>query len=46
MGDTGRAAGVLWGRWESAGEPVYAMSNLCVQLAGWGTSHKEDKDCT
>lgn len=41
------------GRWcvgvvggESAGEPVYSMSNLCMQLAGWGTSHRGDKDGT
>lgn len=46
MGDTGRAGGVLGGRWESAGEPVYTMSNLCMQLAGWGTSHRGDKDGT
>lgn len=45
MGDTGRAGGVL-GEGESAGEPVYSMSNLCVQLAGWGTSHREDRDGT
>lgn len=37
---------VCWGGGESAGEPVYSMSNLCVQLAGWGTSHREDKDGT
>lgn len=39
---------VCWGgeRWESAGEPVYSMSNLCMQLAGWGTSHRGDKDGT